>query len=82
MGKVIEFPKKRESAEDMSKRMLEDITYVVLKMIANEGFDVEDRAFKRDMTSWIKFLKISIDRQLGATDESLEQIKRLKLDLD
>jgi hypothetical protein len=82
MGKVIEFPKKRESAEDMSKRMLEDITYVVLKMIANEGFDVEDRAFKRDMTSWIKFLKISIDRQLGATDESLEHIKRLKLDLD
>ena len=82
MGKVIDFPKKRESAEDMSKRMLEDITYVVLKMIANEGFDVEDRAFKRDMTSWIKFLKISIDRQLGATDESLEHIKRLKLDLD
>ena len=82
MGKVIEFPKKRESAEDMSKRMLEDITYVVLKMIANEGFDVEDRAFKRDMTSWIKLLKISIDRQLGATDESLEQIKRLKLDLE
>ena len=82
MGKVIEFPKKRESAENMSKRMLEDITYVVLKMIANEGFDVEDRAFKRDMTSWIKFLKISIDRQLGATDESLEHIKRLKLDLE
>ena len=66
MDNVIEFPKKRESSEEMSKRMLEDITYVVLKMIANEGFDVEDHAFKRDMTSWIKFLKISIDRQLGA----------------
>ena len=82
MSNVIEFPKKRESSEEMSKRMLEDITYVVLKMIANEGFDVDDRAFKRDMTSWIKFLKISIYRQLGASDESLERIKRLKLDLE
>ena len=60
MDNVIEFPKKRESSEEMSKRMLEDITYVVLKMIANEGFDVDDRAFKRDMTSWIKFLKILV----------------------
>ncbi len=82
MDNVIEFPKKRETSEEISKRMLEDIVYVVLKMIANEGFDVEDRAFKRDMTSWIKFLKISIDRQLGDTDESLERIKRLKLDLE
>ena len=82
MDNVIQFPNKQESAEAKSKRLLEDLVYVVLKMIANEGFDVEDRAFKRDMTSWIKFLKISIDRQLGATDESLERIKRLKLDLE
>ena len=82
MDNVIEFPNKQESAEAKSKRLLEDMTYVILKMIANEGFDVNDRAFKRDMTSWIKFLKISIDRQLGATDESLERIKRLKLDLE
>ncbi len=82
MDNVIEFPNKQESAEAKSKRLLEDMTYVILKMIANEGFDVDDRAFKRDMTSWIKFLKISIDRQLGATDESLERIKRLKLDLE
>lgn len=82
MDNVIQFPKKQESSEEKSKRLLEDMTYVILKMIDNEGFDVNDPAFKRDMASWIKFLKISIDRQLGATDESLERIKRLKLDLE
>tara|TARA_S200002703_G_scaffold87970_1_gene75906 strand:- start:45 stop:296 length:252 start_codon:yes stop_codon:yes gene_type:complete len=82
MDNIIEFPNKQESADAKSKRLLEDMTYVILKMIDNEGFDVNDRAFKRDMGSWIKFLKIAIDRQLGADDESLERIKRVNVDLD
>ena len=82
MDNIIEFPNKQESADAKSKRLLEDMTYVILKMIDNEGFDVNDRAFKRDMSSWIKFLKIAIDRQLGADDESLERIKRVNVELD
>ena len=58
------------------------MTYVLLKMIDNEGFDVNDRQFKRDMGSWIKFMKIAIDRQLGADDESIERIKRVNVELD
>ena len=30
--------------------------------------------FKRDMGSWMKFLKIAIDRQLGVDDETIERI--------
>ena len=82
MDNVIEFPNKQESAEAKSKRLLEDMTYVLLKMIDNEGFDVNDRQFKRDMGSWIKFMKIAIDRQLGADDESIERIKRVNVELD
>ena len=43
---------------------------------------VNDRQFKRDMGSWIKFMKIAIDRQLGADDESIERIKRVNVELD
>lgn len=82
MDNIIEFPNKQESAEAKSKRLLEDMTYVVLQMLDNDGFDVNDRAFKRDMGSWIKFLKIAIDRQLGADDESIERIKRVNVELD
>ena len=82
MDNIIEFPNKKESAEAKSKRLLEDMTYVVLQMLDNDGFDVNDRAFKRDMGSWIKFLKIAIDRQLGADDESIERIKRVNVELD
>ena len=82
MDNIIEFPNKKESSEAKSTRMLEDIVYVVLKMIDNEGFDVNDRAFKRDMGSWMKFLKIAIDRQLRVDDETIERIKRVKVDLN
>ena len=82
MDNIIEFPNKQESAEAKSKRLLEDMTYVILQMLDNDGFDVNDRAFKRDMGSWIKFLKIAIDRQLGADDESIERIKRVNVELD
>ena len=82
MDNIIEFPNKQESAEAKSKRLLEDMTYVVLQMLDNDGFDVNDRAFKRDMGSWIKFLKIAVDRQLGADDESIERIKRVNVELD
>ena len=82
MDNIIQFPNKKESSEAKSTRMLEDIVYVVLKMIDNEGFDVNDRAFKRDMGSWMKFLKIAIDRQLGVDDETIERIKRVKVDLN
>jgi len=30
----------------------------------------------------MKFMKIAIDRQLGATDASLNTIKRISVDLD
>jgi len=82
MDNVIKFPKNKESADEISKRLLEDLTYTVLKMISNEGFDVNDRKFRRDMGSWMKFMKIAIDRQLGATNASLEHIKRISVDLD
>ena len=82
MDNVIKFPKNKESADEISKRLLEDLTYTVLKMISNEGFDVNDRKFRRDMGSWMKFMKIAIDRQLGATNASLERIKRVSVDLD
>jgi hypothetical protein len=51
-------------------------------MISDEGFDVNNRKFRRDMGSWMKFMKIAIDRQLGATDASLNTIKRISVDLD
>jgi hypothetical protein len=82
MDNVIKFPKNKESADEISKRLLEDLTYTVLKMISNEGFDINDRKFRRDMGSWMKFMKIAIDRQLGATNASLERIKRVSVDLD
>jgi hypothetical protein len=82
MDNVIKFPKNKESADEISKRLLEDLTYTVLKMISNEGFDINDRKFRRDMGSWMKFMKIAIDRQLGATNASLERIKRISVDLD
>ena len=82
MDNVIKFPKNKESADEISRRLLEDLTYTVLKMISNEGFDVNDRKFRRDMGSWMKFMKIAIDRQLGATDASLNAIKRINVDLD
>ena len=60
MDNVIKFPKNKESADEISKRLLEDLTYTVLKMISNEGFDINDRKFRRDMGSWMKFMKILI----------------------
>jgi len=82
MDNIIKFPKNEETPDEVSKRLLEDLTYTVLKMISDEGFDVNNRKFRRDMGSWMKFMKIAIDRQLGATDASLNTIKRISVDLD
>lgn len=82
MDNIIEFPNNRETEEQLSKRLLEDLTYTVLKMVQNEGFDIDNKAFRRDMGSWMKFMKIAIDRQLGATKASLKRIERVNVKLD
>ena len=46
MDNIIKFPKNEESPDQISKRLLEDLTYTVLKMISDEGFDVNNRKFR------------------------------------